>query len=159
MSDFQRAIVYSWQHDYIMPSYKKGIPLEAVTLLIERVELATACEIPWVINRRATRWAWGGSKITLPNEKSTWAYSVPVVLHECAHVVLKRKGLCDQHGPRFVGAFLQLLRHLGGEIGHTNAAPWALKALDRGLQITSRQLVLNLDSQAFEVGYYHKKED
>ena len=141
--DFQRSAVYSWEAEEIRPHYPTGIPIEAISLVLSRASEVTGHKIEWEVNPRATRWAWGGSHITLPNpQKARWAYSVPVALHEAAHVVLQNINMTDAHGPRFVGLFLQLLRTCGGSRGKAHVGSWAQRAVERGIQLENmRSLV------------------
>lgn len=136
IQDFQRARVYTWCHE-IERAYPKSIPAIAVTLLLERVNLVTGHAVTLEENRRASRWAWGGEVITMPSQaRGSWAWTVPVVLHEASHVILKTNRICDQHGPRFVGLYLQLLKTCGGSIGEKGVASWAERAMTHhGIQI------------------------
>jgi len=36
-----------------------------------------------------------------------------VICHEAAHVIVKRLGICDRHGPNWLGVYLSLLERLG----------------------------------------------
>lgn len=157
-SDYQRSLVYSWDREVVSPNYPNGIPQVAVTLLIAKVEAVTGVPIAWEYNPRATRWAWGGKLVTLPNpKKATWAYNVSVVIHECTHVVLKAKGLCDQHGPKFMGGYIALLQNCGGSIGQANAVDWYLAAQARGIDITPRAKKV-LEHNVPAEGFYHQGE-
>lgn len=147
--DFQRSAVYSWEQREIRPHYPTGIPLEAVSLVLSRASMVTGQVIEWEVNPRATRWAYGGRHITLPNpHKAAWAYSVPVALHEAAHVVLQSIRMSDAHGPRFVGLFLQLLRTCGGQRAKTHVTDWAMAAQRVGIQFENMRSLVEHDVPA-----------
>jgi len=149
--DFQRSAVYRWQSEVVLPRYPTGIPEEGIELVLCNVELLTGTAVPWRVNNKARAWAWGGTVITLPGRKhGSWAWSVPVVLHEAAHVTLVHHGLCDAHGPKFMGLFLLLLKHCGGRIGREGVAAWAAEAMQRGVRVESMKHLVEQNVPSLE---------
>ena len=112
--DFQRARLYRWETEEVLPRSPEPLSLVACAELVEQAyrwaEGAAALEPGWqppiVGDGRGRRHACGSrQQIKLPR----WARTRAIVLHECAH------GLADDlHGPRFVDRYVALLdRFLG----------------------------------------------
>ncbi len=112
--DFQRGRVYRWEGLHVMPDDRQVLSLDDCARLVEAAyrwaEAETAGQPGWsppaVTDGRGRRHACGSRQaIKLPR----WARTRPVVLHECAHGMAD-----DQHGPRFVARYVELLvRFLG----------------------------------------------
>lgn len=109
--DFQRARVYRWEAEHVFPHAGEPLSLEACRALVERAYRWR--EVPgddptWspprVTDGRGRRHACGSREvIKLPR----WSRTTAIVLHECAHGMAD-----DQHGPRFVAAYVTLLVQL-----------------------------------------------
>lgn len=109
--DTQRSRVYRWEGEHVLPLDREVLTLDDCAQLVEAAyrwaEPHKVAERDWrppiVTDGRGRRHASGSRQaIKLPR----WARTRPVVLHECAH------GLADdQHGPRFVARYVELLEH------------------------------------------------
>ena len=107
--DHQRARVYRFEAEHVLPRHPEILSLAACRELVERAyrlaeaPLASApgWRPPAVTDGRGRRHACGSREvIKLPR----WARTAPVVLHECAH------GLAtDGHGAEFLATYLELL--------------------------------------------------
>jgi hypothetical protein len=107
--DHQRARVYRFEAEHVLPHHPTILSLMACRMLVETAyRLAEAplagapgWQPPLVTDGRGRRHACGSREvIKLPR----WARTAPVVLHECAH------GLAaDGHGAEFVATYLELL--------------------------------------------------
>lgn len=112
--DFQRGRVYRWEGEHVLPHDREILSLAECTRLVEvayrwaeadRTGLAD-WRPPCVQDGRGRRHACGSRQaIKLPR----WARTRPVVLHECAHGMAD-----DQHGPRFVARYVELLERFLG---------------------------------------------
>jgi hypothetical protein len=115
--DRQRARLYRWEQAVVFPGRDQLLDLAACRSLVEAVyrwaEADRAGSPGWapprVTDGRGRRHACGSREVVkLPR----WARTAPIVLHECAH------GLApDQHGPRFVAAYVALLERFLGMDG------------------------------------------
>ena len=112
--DFQRGRVYRWEGEHVLPHDREILSLDACARLVEaayrwaEADRAAAAEWrpPGVHDGRGRRHACGSRQaIKLPR----WARTRPVVLHECAHGMAD-----DQHGPRFVARYVELLERFLG---------------------------------------------
>lgn len=112
--DMQRARVYRWEGQHVLPHDREILSLDECARLVERAYRwaegpaadAAGWSPPVVSDGRGRRHACGSRQvIKLPR----WARTRPVVLHECAH------GLADdKHGPRFVARYIELIEHFMG---------------------------------------------
>lgn len=111
--DFQRARLYRWEAEHVLPRLAAPLSLEACRRLIEaayRWREAPGADPGWappeLTDGRGRRHACGSrAVIKLPR----WARTRAIVLHECAHGMAD-----DQHGPRFVAVYVALLERFGG---------------------------------------------
>ncbi|HMR30350.1 MAG TPA: hypothetical protein PKA13_00740 [Geminicoccaceae bacterium] len=112
--DFQRSRVYRWEGEHVLPHDREVLSLDQCTRLVEaayrwaEADLAATAgwRPPTVLDGRGRRHACGSRQvIKLPR----WARTRPVVLHECAHGMAD-----DQHGPRFVARYVELLERFLG---------------------------------------------
>lgn len=111
--DFQRARVYRWEAEHVFPQAGERLSLAACRALVEAAYrwreqpgLDPAWAPPRVTDGRGRRHACGSREvIKLPR----WARTRAIVLHECAHGMAD-----DQHGPKFVGVYVELLVKFAG---------------------------------------------
>jgi hypothetical protein len=116
--DFQRARVYRWEARHVFPHAGEPLGLDLCRTLVEQafrwreaLDGMAPQAPPAVTDGRGRRHACGSrAVIKLPR----WARTAAIVLHECAHGMAD-----DQHGPRFVAAYVALLeRFLGLNRAH-----------------------------------------
>jgi hypothetical protein len=111
--DLQRGRVYRWEAEQVFPHARERLSLEQCRNLVElafRWHERPGDDPKWVPPRvedgRGRRYACGSrAAIKLPR----WARTPAVVLHECTHGMTD-----DQHGPRFVAAYVALLERFAG---------------------------------------------
>ena len=113
MRDNQRAKVYNFENEHL--ASEANLTLEDCQLIVDTVCRHYDVRPVTVTDGRGRRKACYSDlyrQIKLPR----WARSEEVVLHECAHMLVasryRRKDVAD-HGPEFVGAFVELLVHHG----------------------------------------------
>lgn len=111
--DFQRARVYRWEAEHVFPHAGERLSLDQCRTLVEeayrwreRPGPDPSWKPPLVTDGRGRRHACGSREvIKLPR----WSRTRAIVLHECAHGMAD-----DQHGPKFVGVYVELLQHFAG---------------------------------------------
>ena len=111
--DFQRARVYRWEAQHVLPLAAERLSLAQCRALVEaayRWREQPGSDRGWappeVGDGRGRRHAAGSrAAIKLPR----WARTRAVVLHECAHGMAD-----DRHGPGFVAAYVALLERFAG---------------------------------------------
>lgn len=107
--DSQRKAIYDWEESLFSKAGSGDMTLDQCERLIAKVWKAYFLnDPPRVKDGRGTAMAFSraGQEINLP----IWARRRSVVLHELAHAILQRRGVCDQHGPLFAALFLELLQ-------------------------------------------------
>lgn len=117
-ADFQRSAVYKWERS-LFPIISDN-PADQRLSLSACADLIAAAlgefgmkRMPHIADGRGTSWARGGAKrINLP----LWSRSVPVVLHEAAHCIVRRRDNgVSAHGPLFMAVYIRLLAKLHGQ--------------------------------------------
>lgn len=132
--DFQRARVYRWEAEHVLPRLAEPMSLSACRALIEaayRWREAPGADPDWAPPRltdgRGRRHACGSrAVIKLPR----WARTRAIVMHECAHGMAD-----DQHGPCFVAVYVALLARFGG----LDAAPLKASLAAAGVRIAQER--------------------
>lgn len=106
MRDVQRQKVYDWERSgHIGPEVPLSI--EGCGWLIHHVcrEYGVTSPPVWDGANDKTAYSHSRKGIKLP----AWAQTAKIALHEVAHWILTRAGVCDGHGPQFVRLYVDLL--------------------------------------------------
>lgn len=107
--DYQRKKVYNWEREVTTYHEAPEVSHEDATQLVRRVwaDYGIVGEPPNLIHRGQVR-AYYSSRRACINLPKSWAVKVSIVLHEIAHALADIRSP-DKHGPRFMGAFCELL--------------------------------------------------
>jgi hypothetical protein len=110
--DVQRQKVYDWERGVVKPRCPKQVAFKDAQMVVDGVWLAEGLLNPPKVeplSRATKRAAAMGNRLSVwlnPDEPTpTW-----VILHEIAHALtMTHEGHTDQHGPAFVGVYMNLL--------------------------------------------------
>jgi hypothetical protein len=108
--DTQRARVYAWEEEAVVPHGQAPIPFTVVQGVVDAIWAEMGLRWPPKVEplpRQARRLQGTGSRLALRLPDPVPAF---LLFHELAHALSSSaEGKTDGHGPRFVGLYLQLL--------------------------------------------------
>ncbi|WP_458097774.1 hypothetical protein [Roseomonas sp. WA12] len=108
--DAQRARVYAWEEEAVVPHGQAPIPFTAVQGMVDAIWVEIGLRWPPKVEPlppQARRLQGTGSRLVLRLPDPVPAF---LLFHELAHALSSSAdGKTDGHGPRFVGLYLQLL--------------------------------------------------
>jgi hypothetical protein len=111
-SDYQRSAVYRWEDEHIHPKDTGTIPFHQAQAIVDYVWARAGLTYPPMIrelSRNNRRHVANANRLGI-NIRSVGVGST-VLLHEIAHSMTSDAATWQshQHGPRFVGVFMNLL--------------------------------------------------
>ena len=125
--DRQRSRVYAWEDTIVVPRDASLITYAAAQGMVDAIWSELGLRYPprvEALPKQATTRMADGSRLALrlPAQTPSWC-----LLHELAHALTStHDGHSEQHGPAFVGIYVQLLvRYL------RLSKPWLLTTLER----------------------------
>lgn len=140
--DDQRSRVYAWEDRMIAPRDRTTIARDAAQGIVDALWAELGLRYPPSVEplpRQVRRRLADASRlcIRLPEQTPSWC-----VLHELAHALTStHDGEFDQHGPRFVGVYLQLLvRYMG-----MSARDLLMSLRDAGIRVDTAARPLFVD--------------